>query len=38
MICWDLNALYPDMEQWEADFAALDEAAARFRAEGVVLD
>ena len=30
MICWDLNALYPDMAQWEADFAALDEAAARF--------
>ncbi|MBE6356848.1 MAG: oligoendopeptidase F [Lentisphaerae bacterium] len=32
LICWDLEALYADVEQWEADFARLDDAAAKFYA------
>ena len=30
MICWNLEALYADAAQWEADFAKLDAAAEKF--------
>lgn len=32
LMTWDLNAIYPDVEAWEKDFAALEDTAKNFYA------